>query len=98
MAYDPINNSAVALPNSRGSSLPFITNITQPGRPMFIYNDGDSASTVRGAGYFTNGAELGMVVGSIVFGTVTEGGGYLNTVSAIDATTGAATVVAFTYG
>lgn len=96
MAYEPINNSALCIIPA-GSSLPQITNITQPGRGIFVYNSADSSATSRGAGYFTNGADLGMLVGSIVFVTTTEGSLTLNVVSAVDATTGAATIVASTY-
>lgn len=97
MAYNATDNSALAMPTGRGSSLPFITNVTQPGRPMFTYNSADALATVRGAGYFTNGTDLGMVLGSIVLVTVTEANPTLNYVSAIDATTGAATITASSY-
>lgn len=63
---------------------------------MFMYNSADSSATARGAGYFTNGTDLGMVVGSIVFVTTTEGSLTSNVVSAIS-TAGAATIVASTY-
>lgn len=101
MAYAPTTNPLVMIGIYRGDSSENVTTTTTgSGRARFQYNSADSSSTVRGAGYFA-GAALnleGIEIGCVVEATVNAGGGYLNTVSAIDADTGDVTVVAFTYG
>ncbi len=39
---------------------------TGGGGDIFFYRSADAIATVKGAGYFTNGASLGMSVGDIV--------------------------------
>lgn len=88
MAYDPLNSPILMFSPATSSARG--TNVT--GVNVFQYNDGDSLATIQGSGYFTNGAELGMKVGDIVFVSVA---GVLKTpmqyVSAVSAA-GAATV------
>jgi len=64
------------------------------------YRSVDDAATVRGSGYFTNGVDLGMKLGDVVFHNDTDAGPppttSVSTVSAINATTGAVTVAALT--
>lgn len=89
MSYSALNSPILmfAPANSNARST------TTTGVNMFQYNSADSLATVQGSGYFTNGKELGMKVGDIVFVSVS---GVLKTplqyVSVVNATTGAATV------
>lgn len=89
MAYSATNSPSLII--SPATSVARGTNVT--GVNLFTYNSADSLATVQGSGYFTNGGELGMKVGDIVFVSVA---GVLKTplqyVSAVNATTGAATV------
>lgn len=60
---------------------------------LWVYSDGDTIATITGAGYFTNGDDLGMKVGDVVIiiNTTNHSAKYA-TVSAVTAG-GAATVV-----
>ncbi|WP_420961058.1 hypothetical protein [Brucella sp. IR073] len=64
------------------------------GPAKFLYRSADTAATVKGAGYFTNGADLGMRVGDeVVILDTTTPLATLAIVSTVDETTRAATVV-----
>ena len=91
MAYAPTTNSPVnVFPNI--SSKIYATSVSGVVK-YWQYNSADSLATVQGSGYFSNGKELGMNVGDIIHVSVSD---VLKTptqyVSAINATTGAATV------
>lgn len=93
MSYSATNSPCLVF--SPAVSVARGTNVT--GVNIFSYNSADSLATVQGSGYFTNGSELGMKVGDIVWVSVA---GVLKTptqyVSAVDSTTGAATVASAT--
>jgi hypothetical protein len=64
---------------------------------LYTYQSTDAAATVVGAGYFTNGRDLGMKLGDVVIVQDTDDS-YQSTntrVTAVNATTGAVTVTAF---
>lgn len=62
------------------------------GNSVWHYSSADDDATVNGAGYFTNGVELGMKVGDIVhvFDTATPKASYhgVNTISGSTVTLG----------
>lgn len=64
------------------------------GGNIWLYASADADATVSGAGYFSNAAALGLQVGDIVIvqvgSPITDT--YLHIVTAINATTGAATL------
>ena len=62
MAYDPLNSPVCDSP----STSTVIRTTTTSTANLWYYNDADSLATVQGAGYFTNGYELGMRVGDKV--------------------------------
>lgn len=63
------------------------------GPAQWLYQDGDAHTDVDAAGYFTNGGDLGMKVGDLVF--VQNTSGYTTTLHAVSAvSSGAATVSA----
>lgn len=64
---------------------------------IWSYRSIDNAATVRGAGYFTNGSDLGMKGGDIVFHCDTDGSN-ATSVSCVTSVTagGAATAAALT--
>jgi hypothetical protein len=78
---------------------PAATSAAIEGRATFwSYRSVDDAATVRGAGYFTNGSDLGMRVGDFVFHNDTDAGTVTGSASVVTAVTagGAATVAALT--
>lgn len=78
---------------------PAVTSAAIEGRATFwSYRSVDDAATVRGAGYFTNGSDLGMRTGDFVFHNDTDAGTITGSVSVVTAVTagGAATVAALT--
>lgn len=66
------------------------------GPAIWVYYDGDDDATVNGAGYFSNGVDLGMKVGDVVlvFDTATPQGSvhFVNTISGSTVTCGFAAV------
>lgn len=90
MAYSPSTNSPILTTPNISTKIRTGTNSVVQ---SWYYNSADSLATVQGSGYFTNGKELNMLVGDIVRVAVS---GVLKTpdqyVSAVDATTGAATI------
>lgn len=65
---------------------------------IWSYRSVDDAATVRGAGYFTNGSDLGMRTGDFVYHNDTDAATVTGSVSVVTAVTagGAATVAALT--
>jgi hypothetical protein len=91
MAYAPTTNSPVQIFSNISSKI-YATAVTGVAK-FWQYNSADSLATVQGSGYFSNGKELGMQVGDIVFVSVSDVLKIpLQYVSAVNATTGAATV------
>lgn len=63
------------------------------GPQIWIYASTDPHGTVEGAGYFTNGAALGMRVGDVVVVQDTDTGTYNTTIHSVSAVSaGAATI------
>ena len=94
MSYSALNSPIQLFPNI--SSKIYATNTSGVAK-VWQYNSADALATVQGAGYFTNGYELGMRVGDIVFVSVTE---VLKTpmqyVSVANSTTNAVTIASAT--
>lgn len=64
------------------------------GLSLWLYNSADARATVEGAGYVSNGDDLGMKVGDLVLVVVSgTGAGSVHSVSAVTAG-GAATIAA----
>lgn len=80
------------------SNPPAATSQTLTGASIWTYKSADAIATVDGAGYFTNGGDLGMKVGDVVFIVDTANGlTTISQVSTVSSTSpGATTIVALT--
>lgn len=94
MSYSATNSPIQLFPNI--TSKIYATAISGVAK-IWQYNSADALATVQGSGYFTNGYELGMRVGDIVYVSVSD---VLKTpmqyVSVANSTTNAVTVASAT--
>lgn len=80
------------------SNPPACTTQTLTGASIWTYKSADPIATVDGAGYFSNGGDLGMKVGDIVF--IVDTANSLSTISQVSTVSstspGATTIIALT--